>query len=178
MTTTLYILGAVATVLLLFGVVIYNRLVAARNRVLAAWSDIDVQLKRRHDLIPKLVDAVRQYARYEQATLENVVRLRQAAASADGVGQVGRLEGDLGQQVQRLLALAEAYPDLKASNSFLALQQDISTVEQDIQFARRFYNGAVKRLNVRIESFPDLIVARLFRFRPAEYFDLDDSQQP
>ncbi|HID48810.1 MAG TPA: LemA family protein [Chromatiales bacterium] len=159
---------------LLGGVILYNRLVLSRNRVLAAWSDINVQLKRRHDLIPELVDAVRQYARYEQATLENVVALRRASESADGVGQIGPLEADLGRQVHRLLALAEQYPDLKANRSFLELQRDITAVENDIQYARRFYNGAVKRLNVQIGSFPDMLVARLFRFRPADYFEIED----
>ena len=163
--------------LLLMGVILYNRLVLARNRVLAAWSDIDVQLKRRHDLIPKLVEAVRQYARYEQATLEKVVALRQASAAASGAEQVGPLEADLGRQVHQLLALAEQYPDLKANRSFLELQRDITAVENDIQYARRFYNGAVKRLNVLIGSFPDMLVARLFRFRPARYFEIETREK-
>jgi LemA protein len=133
-----------------------------------------VQLKRRHDLIPKLVEAVKYYARYEQATLENVVALRNASEAANGVDQISLLESDLGRTVHQILALAEQYPDLKANRSFLELQRDITNVENDIQYARRFYNGAVKRLNVRIGSFPDMLVARLFGFRSANYFEIED----
>jgi LemA protein len=166
-----------AICILILGIVLYNRLVLSRNRVLAAWSDISVQLKRRHDLIPKLVEAVKRYARYEQATLENVVALRKASEAAGDVGQIGPLESDLGRNVHQLLALAEQYPDLKANRSFLELQCDITAVENDIQYARRFYNGAVKRLNVQISSFPDMLVARLFGFRSANYFEIEENEK-
>ncbi len=165
--------GAVAG-LLLWSVIIYNRLVRDRNRVSAGWSDIDVQLKRRHELIPKLVAAVQQYARYESSTMAAVTELREQARAREGAERA-RLETDIGRGVQRLIAIAEAYPDLQASGNFLALQNDISAVENDIQFARRYYNGAVRNLNTRIDSFPDLILARLFRFRPREYFELESS---
>ena len=154
-----------------YGIWLFNRLVHDRNTVLAAWSDIDVQLKRRHDLIPKLVDAVKAYAAYEQATLSQVTELRVVAKAASSPGDSARAEGALSQALERLFALSEAYPDLKASHQFLDLQNEISTVEQDIQYSRRYYNGAVKALNVRVESFPSNIVAALFRFRQAEYFD-------
>lgn len=168
----------ILTVLVLItGIVLYNRLVLSRNRVLAAWSDINVQLKRRHDLLPKLVDAVRQYAQYEQATLNNVIALRNASEAAREVVQIGGLETDISRNVHQLLALAEQYPDLKANTSFLKLQHDITDIENDIQYARRFYNGAVKRLNVQIASFPDILVARLFRFRPASYFQIQDHEK-
>jgi len=149
---------------------IYNRLVRDRNRVLAAWSDIDVQLKRRHDLLPKLVEAVKQYAAYEQATLAAVVELRGRAVTATEVKARGDLERELGAGIQRLLAIAESYPDLKANQNFLDLQRNISEVENHIQYARRFYNGAVRNLNIRIDSFPDLLVARVFGYRHAEFF--------
>lgn len=157
--------------LLAYGIWIYNRLVHDRNTVLAAWSDIEVQLKRRHELIPKLIDAIKAYAAYEQATLTQVTELRTAAAAVHAPGSSARIEGELNQALRRLFALQEAYPDLKANTQFLDLQNEISVVENDIQYARRYYNGAVKALNVRIESFPSNLVAGLFNFVQAEYFD-------
>lgn len=171
LTTTLSLILAALSV---WAVVIYNRLVRDRNRVAAAWSDIDVQLKRRHDLVPKLVESVRAYAGFEQATLERVTELRTQGANIEAVAERGLLEGLLGAQLQRLFVLAEDYPDLKANASFLDLQQNISDVEGHLQHARRYYNGAVRNLNTRIDTFPDLFVARLFGYRYAEYFELDD----
>ncbi|MFM1891979.1 MAG: hypothetical protein RLZ44_1056 [Pseudomonadota bacterium] len=158
---------------LVWAIVIYNLLVRDRNRVLAAWSDIDVQLKRRHDLIPKLVDATRAYAGYEAATLAELTRLRAASDAQAEPAARAELEHRLGSRLHRLFALAEAYPELKASSQFLQLQRDLSDTEDQIQYARRYYNGAVRNLNVRIESFPDLLVARLFGFRPAAFFELE-----
>ena len=164
-------------VLLLWGIFIYNRLVGEKNRVLSAWSDIDVQLKRRHDLIPKLVDAVKHYAAYESATLGEVTALRERARQSASVAEIGAVESALGGKVQRLVALAEAYPDLKADDAFLALQKELTDVENNIQYARRYYNGAVRMLNTRIDSFPDTLVARLLRFIKADYFALDDADE-
>ena len=155
-------------------VILYNRLVAARHRVLSAWSDIDVQLKRRHDLIPKLVDAVRQYAGYEQAVLTTIVELRNRSNAVTNISEKAEAESQLGKGIHNLLALAEAYPDLKANQNFLQLQNDITEVEDHIQYARRYYNGAVKTLNIRVESFPDNLVAKLFGFHMAEYFDMEE----
>ena len=149
----------------------YNRLVRDRTRVQTAWSDIDVQLKRRHDLIPKLVAAVQQYAAFESATLSAVTELR-ANAGADPAA-IGAVENGLSAQVTKLLAVAEAYPDLKASESFLDLQRNLTDVEQHIQYARRYYNGAVNNLNIRVDSFPDALVARAFGFTPAAFFDYE-----
>jgi LemA protein len=168
------ILGGLAVVIL-WGIVVYNRLVGDKNRVLSAWSDIDVQLKRRHDLIPKLVVAVRQYAAYESATLAHVTELRARSRASGSVAEIGDVEAALGGEVRHLVALAEAYPDLKADDSFLALQKDLTDVENTIQYARRYYNGAVRLLNIRIDSFPDTLVARMFRFIKADYFELDDT---
>jgi LemA protein len=169
-------IGSVVAVIVIVGlvVILYNRLVASRHRVLAAWSDIDVQLKRRHDLIAKLVDAVRQYAGYEQAVLTTVVALRNRSQALTGVADKAEVERDLGRGIHNLLALAEAYPDLKANQNFLQLQKDITEVEDTIQYARRYYNGAVKVLNVRVESFPDNLVAKLFGFHAADYFDMEE----
>jgi LemA protein len=164
------ILALIPAALLIWAIVIYNRLVRDRNRVLAAWSDIDVQLKRRHDLLPKLVEAVKQYAGYEQATLSAIVELRARAAAATKIGERGDLETELGSGIQHLLALAEAYPDLKANQHFLDLQHNITEVENHIQYARRYYNGSVRNLNTRIDSFPDLLIAQAFGYRFADYF--------
>lgn len=167
------ILAVLCVGLLVWGVLIYNRLVRDYNRVLAAWSDIDVQLKRRHDLIPKLIDAVRQYAAYERATVSAVTELRASSERSLSVSERARLETALGHGLQRLVAVAESYPKLKASAGFLALQKDLSQVENYIQYARRYYNGAVRNLNTRIDSFPDMVIARPFGFRLREYFELD-----
>lgn len=167
MTTTVAIIAAIGV----WVVFAYNRLVRDRTRVQTAWSDIDVQLKRRHDLIPKLVEAVRQYAAFESATLAAVTTLR-TNAGADPAA-TGAAENELSAQVTKLLAVAEAYPDLKANESFLDLQRNLTDVEQHIQYARRYYNGAVRNLNIRVDSFPDSLIARAFGFQPATFFDYE-----
>lgn len=151
-------------------VVLYNLLVRDRNRTSAAWSDIDVQLQRRHDLIPQLVKAVAQYASYERATLDAVTELRAAAMKTSNVAELGQTEEELGNGVRRLLAIAEQYPDLKASENFLALQKELVETEDYLQFARRYYNGSVRALNTRIETVPSNLVARWFRFELRDYF--------
>ena len=166
--------GIIAVIV--YGITIYNYLVRDRQRTRAGWSDIEVQLKRRHDLIPKLVDAVKQYAAYEQATLDQVTALRNQADDILGVEQQGQLENGISRGLLSIVALQEAYPELKATQSFLQLQADISSVEADIQHARRYSPGAVRNLNTRIESFPDLFSARLFNYRPAQYFEFEEIQ--
>ena len=158
-----------------WGIAIYNLLVRDKNRVLAAWSDIDVQLKRRHDLIPKLVDAVTAYASYESSLLNEITRLRTDAEKTDRPAEKGAIEQGLNAHVRSLVAVGEAYPDLKASDQYLDLLRQLSDVENHIQYARRFYNGSVRNLNVRIGSFPDMLIARLFRFVPADYFELESA---
>ena len=158
-------------------IVIYNRLVRDRQRVLTAWSDIDVQLKRRYDLIPKLVAAVEQYARYEESTLKTLIELRSRAGQVSDVGEKGSLEGQIAGGLRKLFALVEAYPELKADQSFLQLQGELTEVENQIQYARRFYNGSVRNLNTRIDSFPDLLVARAFYYAPQPFFELDDEME-
>ncbi|MCP4875875.1 MAG: LemA family protein [Gammaproteobacteria bacterium] len=168
---------AIVAALSVYGIVIYNRLVRDHQRSLAGWSDIEVQLKRRHDLIPKLVDAVKQYASYEQSTFEQVTASRGRASSLQTPAQQGPLESEISQNLVSIYALQEAYPELKADQSFLQLQTEISDVEVDIQFARRYYNGAVRNLNTRIDSFPDLLLARLFRYQHAAYFEFEEIQR-
>ncbi|QSL94599.1 LemA family protein [Ectopseudomonas toyotomiensis] len=154
----------------------YNRLVFNRHRVAEAASGIDVQLKRRASLIPALVECVRQYMSYEQSTLQALVQQRMRAVQlADSpLGQRAPVEAKLGSQLRQLFALVEAYPELKADSQFRELQGTISEVEDHIQMARRYYNGAVRELNVLVESVPSNLVARLFSFAPAEYFTMDD----
>jgi len=170
-----WLISVLLVALLFYAIVIFNRLVRDRQLTRAGWSDIGVQLKRRHDLIPKLIDAVGQYAAFEKNTLEQVTALRIQAAGLQAAAQQSPLENNISHSLGSIFALQEAYPDLKANQSFLQLQSDISAVEADIQFARRYYNGAVRNLNTRIESFPDLLLARVFAFAAAEYFEFEDS---
>lgn len=171
------LLLVLAIALALWAVTLFNRLVRDRQRVRAGWADIDVQLKRRHDLIPKLVAAVEGYAGYERATLETLVELRSRSSQINDPAARGSVEGEIGAGLKNLIALAEAYPELKADQSFLELQHQLSFVEDQIQFARRYYNGCVRNLNTRIQSFPDLYLAQLFHFVPAAYFELESPDQ-
>jgi LemA protein len=152
------------------GVVVYNRLINARNRVDTAWSDIDVQLQRRHDLIPNLVKLVDQYAGYERATLEAVTTLRAEAMQRTDIEGRGTAESELSVGVQRLLAVAERYPDLKASANFLNLQNELVETENYLQFARRYYNGSVRDYNTMTESVPSNLVASVFGFSGRTFF--------
>jgi LemA protein len=151
-------------------VALYNRLIRSRNRVDTAWSDIDVQLQRRHDLIPNLVKAIDQYASYERATLEAVTELRAEAMRASDIDSRGKAEEELGSGVQKLIALAENYPDLKASENFLELQNELVETENYLQFARRYYNGSVRDYNTMTETVPSNIVADVFGFDARGFF--------
>ena len=159
---------------LVWGVLIFNHLVRDRNRTRAAWSDIDVQLQRRHDLIPQLVEAVRAYSGYEKATLMTVTELRSRSEAAERLAEKASVEQEIETGLHRLIALAESYPDLKASQNFLDLQNELSDTEDQLQYARRYYNGAVRNFNTRIQSFPDIVIARVLQFREAEFFDAWD----
>jgi LemA protein len=166
----MYIFLIVLVALIAAIVILYNRLVRSRNRVDTAWSDIDVQLQRRHDLIPNLVKAVDQYAGYERATLEAVTELRAEAASVTDVRARGKAEEALSAGVQRLIALAENYPDLKANENFLNLQEELAETEDYLQFARRYYNGSVRDFNTMTETVPSNIVAGVFGFDARQFF--------
>lgn len=158
---------------LAWAISVYNRLVRLRNQVGTAWADVDVQLIRRHDLVPSLVAAVQAYAGHEQAVLATVTELRGRAIATRAPGPLGVVESALGQGLGRLLALEEAYPELKASENFVRLQRDLVQVEEQLQYARRFYNGAVRDLNDAVQRMPDLLIARLGGFGAAAFFQAD-----
>jgi LemA protein len=171
----LVVLGLLVA-LVLWAIGLYNALVALRNRADNAWADIDVQLRRRHDLIPNLVETVKGYAAHERGTLEDVVRARQQAVSITGgtPEERARAEGQLGQMLRSLFALSERYPALRASESFLGLQTSLLEVEAELQNARRYYNAVVRDFNTRIDVFPSNLVARNLGFTKRQYFEIED----
>ncbi len=166
MTTVLLVVALI----IVAGAVLYNRLVTGRNQVRTAWSDIDVQLQRRHDLIPRLVTAVDQYATYERATLAAITELRREAIRTTDVEARGAAEEKLSEGLERLIALAERYPDLKANENFLSLQGELVETENFLQFARRYYNGSVRDYNTMAETVPSNLIAGLFNFSPKPFF--------
>ncbi len=163
----------------LFVIVIFNRLVRTRQMANEAWSGIDVQLKRRSDLVPNLVEAVKGYAAHERGVLDEVTQLRGAArAVPEGdVAARAQAEGALSAALGRLFALSENYPDLKASTNFLGLQQQLSDLENELQMARRYYNGTVRNLNVLVQSFPSNLIAGMTGFSGRDFFELDDASE-
>ncbi len=167
LTTVLMLIGLA---LLLWAGIAFNRLVRLRNQMRAAWADIDVQLTRRHDLVPQLVAAVKGYAGHERGVLEAVTELRTRAVSLTSPARLGDVESSLEQALSRLFALKEAYPDLKANENFAQLQRDLVEIEEHLQYARRFYNGAVRDYNTTIQRVPDMLIARAFGFTEGEYF--------
>ncbi len=172
----LTILLVLVLVLAVWAVVIYNRLVRLMMLADNAWSDVDVQLKRRHDLVPNLVETVKGYAAHERNTLEAVIQARNAALAASNPEQRIETENMLTNALRQIFALAEAYPDLKANQNFLALQQELSSIEGDIANARRYYNAVVRDYNTRIASIPDGLIAALVGFRPRTFFFAEDEE--
>lgn len=172
----MYIALGLAAIVALYLIVIYNGLVRARQMAEEAWSGIDVQLKRRADLIPNLIETVKGYAAHEKGTFEEVVKLRnqaQAVPQGDVAGRA-QAEGLLSQALGKLFALAEAYPDLKANQNFAELQTSLETIESEIQMARRYYNGSARDLNIKVESFPANLVAGPFGFSKRDYFEIEN----
>ena len=171
----IWILLVIIVAIVIYGIVAYNGLIRGKNQIENAWSQIDVQLKRRIDLIPNLVETVKAYAAHEKDTLDAVVRARNAAISAPAT-PTGQAEADsqLTGALRQLFALSEAYPDLKANQNFLALQEELTGTESKIAFARQFYNDQVMLLNTLIGSFPSNVVAKAFGFGPREFFDIED----
>ena len=167
----------VAVALAAYGIFIFNRLTRLRNLANNAWADIDVQLKRRHDLVPNLVSIVKGQAGYEKGTLEAVVAARNRAVSAGGPAAAGAAEQELAGSVRQLFALAEAYPDLKAGEAYLSLQKSLTEIEDHIQNARRYYNAVIRDFNTAIAQFPQNLLAGSLGFTPREFFGLSDSSE-
>ncbi len=172
----LYIILGVVAVIVLWTIFAYNRFVTFINRTKEAWADIDVQLKRRYDLIPNLVNTVKGYASHEKQTLEKVTEMRAKAMGAGGLEEKGQAENMLTGALKSLFAVSENYPDLKANENFVELQKELSDTENKIQAARRFYNGNVRDLNTSIESFPQNMVAGVFKFSAQEFFELGEDE--
>ncbi|MCX6728467.1 MAG: LemA family protein [Candidatus Saccharibacteria bacterium] len=172
-----WIILAIVIVVVLFLWVAYNSLVTLKIRVDEAWSDITVQLKRRLDLIPNLVETVKGYAKHESGVFEKVTEARANALNAQGVKETAAAENQFEGALKSLFAVAEAYPDLKASQNFMELQQELVDTEDKIQASRRFYNGGVRDLNTKIQQFPSNIIAGVFGFKNREFYQLDDAEQ-
>ena len=170
----LVIIIVVVVLFILFFIVQYNGLVRLRNAIDNAWSQIDVQLKRRHDLIPNLIETVKGYAAHEAGTLEKVVQARNAAMSAQGPQQTAEAENVLSGTLKSIFALSEAYPDLKANQNFISLQEELTSTEDRITYARQFYNDRVLKYDNKLESFPSNLIAGMFSFKPREYFETQD----
>lgn len=173
----LLVVGGLAVLAVLVLVGIYNRLVRQRNQAENAWSQIDVQLKRRHDLIPNLIETVKGYMSHERETLESVTRARNLAAQASGPEQQIAAEQQLSGALGRLMVVVEQYPDLKANQNFLALQEELTSTENKIGFARQAYNDSVMTLNTSIESFPSNVIAGTFGFTKKPFFEITDSRE-
>jgi len=173
----LIIVIALAVIFLLYGVSIYNQLVKLRNLVQEAWSSIDVMLKKRHDLIPNLVETVKGYATHERETLDSVTRARAQAVGANSVESKEAAEKNLNQAMVNLLAVAEQYPDLKANTNFQQLQSELTSIENDIEKSRRYYNGTVRDNNTLVESFPSNIIANMYKFVKSPFFELENAAE-
>jgi LemA protein len=174
--TYIYIIVAIIVVVLLWLMFSYNRFITYINRAKEAWADIDVQLKRRYDLIPNLVNTVKGYATHESGTFEKVTQARSAAMGAGSLADKAVAENNLAGALKSVFAIAEAYPDLKANQNFLSLQNELSDTENKIQAARRFYNGNVRDLNTSLEVFPGNVIAGAFHFSKMEFFNLEGSE--
>ncbi|MBK8267046.1 MAG: LemA family protein [Planctomycetes bacterium] len=177
MSPVLWVILGVAVILVLWAIAAYNGLVGGRNQVKNAWSQIDVQLKRRHDLIPNLVETVKGYAGHEKETLERVIQARSRAVDAKGPAAVGAAEGELSQALGRLMMLSEQYPNLKANQNFSALQEELTSTENKVGFSRQYYNDSVMHYNTRLESFPTNLIGNSFGFEKEEFFELADIAQ-
>lgn len=169
---TLIVLAVVVILVAIF-IGMYNSLVRLRNQVKNAWSQIDVQLKRRHDLIPNLVETARGYMKHERETLEEITKARNLAMEANGVSENAQAEGQLNEALSRFFLVVENYPDLKANENFLALQEELTSTENKVSFARQFYNDQVLDFNNKIEQFPTNIIAGMFNFNQADFFEVE-----
>jgi LemA protein len=174
---TIWIFIGIVAVIAIYGIAVYNSLVSLRQKVSEAWSDIDVQLKRRYDLIPNIVETVKGYATHEATVFEDVTKARSQAISATGLQEQAEAENMLSGTLKSLFAVSENYPELKANENFLELQRELSDTENKIQASRRFYNGVVMSLNTKIESFPDSVIASIGKFEKKEYFEIAEAEK-
>ena len=173
----LIVLIVIIVLVALFFISIYNSLVRLKNQVKNAWSQIDVQLKRRHDLIPNLIETVKGYMTHERDTLENITKARSQAVAAEGVGDKAKAEGELTRALGKFNLVVENYPDLKANQNFLSLQEELTSTENKISFSRQNYNDQVLFYNNKIQMFPSNIVAGMFRFTEEEFFEIEDEKE-
>lgn len=171
----IYIILGVVALLVIGTIIVYNNLIAERQKVQESFSGIDVQLKKRQDLVPNLINTVKAYASHEKETLDAVISARNSAVSANSPGKMSEAEGILGQSLGRLFALAEAYPDLKANTNFLQLQNELANIEDNIAASRRFYNASVQDYNTSVQQFPGSLVAGTFNFSLSEFFDVGET---
>ena len=176
MENILWVLLGIVVLIGLYVIVIYNSLIRLVTRAKEAWSDIDIQLKRRYNLIPNLVNTVKGYAKHEKDVFEKVTQARSASMQAGSVGDKAAAENQLTSTLKSLFAVAEAYPDLKANQNFLELQRELSDTENKISYARRFYNGNVRDLNIKIQVFPSNIIANLFNFKKMDMFEVNEAE--
>ncbi len=170
----IYLIFAIVFLTGVWLIVIYNKLVRNKNLVAEGWSGIDVQLKRRANLVPNLIETVKGYMKHEKTLMTELTKLRSESVQASDVTEKSQVENKLSRSLGNLFAVAENYPDLKANQNFLDLQNQLKEVEEQLQLARRYYNGTVRNLNIMIESFPSSYVAKMFQFNPANYFEIDD----
>jgi LemA protein len=182
MKETLMSLGLITLIVIImflsfWFVMIYNRFIRGKNVMREAWSGIDVQLKRRHDLIPNLVGTVAGYMKYERSVLEDITNLRSRSIGAGDIKEKAEAENALTRSLKSLFAVAESYPDLKANKSFLDLQSNLANVEDQLQLARRYFNGGVRDYNILVQSFPSVLLARIFNFEAAEFFELEEASE-
>lgn len=173
----LWVILGLAVLIVLWAIGIYNSLVQLRVNVKNGWSQIDVQLKRRHDLIPNLVETAKGYMKHERETLENVIKARQQAVDASGIKNKQEAENFLTGTLRSLFAVTENYPDLKADRQMMQLQEEITSTENKISFARQYYNDEVSRLNTSVQTFPDNVVANMFKFEKSDFFEIEDTAQ-
>lgn len=173
----MWLFWAILLVALVWVISIYNRLVALRHQIQNAWKQIDVQLKRRYDLIPNLVETVKGYLQYEQDTLQKVVDARSKAMASTGIKETAAAQSELTQSLAKVFAVMESYPDLKANENVLRLQEELTTTENQIAFARQYYNDLVMRFNMKQEVFPSNVIAGFFHFQPSEFFAVADAEK-
>ncbi|MEI6287989.1 MAG: LemA family protein [bacterium] len=175
--TIIWIIVAIAVIAIVWLITVYNGLIKLRNRTDEAWSDIDVQLKRRYDLIPNLVETVKGYATHEQGTLEKVINARNTAMASTGTEAKAKAENELSSTLKSIFALSESYPDLKANQNFMKLQDELSDTENKIQASRRFYNGNARDFNIQMEVFPTNLIASSLKFKKYDFFQADEAEK-